>query len=195
MLRSSFPSISHGLVYINIPGRTCLHELFIKYEQVTAWVARFFSTKRRQIIIYYQPPFALDGSMGRRTNRRHYSLVNFKLLVGRNHWPSCWHGSYGIIYNPPQSPQLSMDAHRVININDIHLLLWSNTENLKPTPRVTLRLGGYNDMTQQTLPVFNEVKNPKTLEGKITRSRRILPYWWKFTSCRKISGSKWRMPF
>ena len=28
-----------GLVYINIPGRTCLHELF---EQVTAWVARFF---------------------------------------------------------------------------------------------------------------------------------------------------------
>ena len=26
-------------------------------------------------------------------------------------------------------------------------------ENLKPTPRVTLRLGGYNDMTQQVLPV------------------------------------------
>ena len=31
-----------GLVYINTPGRTCLHELFIEYKQVTAWVARFF---------------------------------------------------------------------------------------------------------------------------------------------------------
>ena len=28
--------------------------------------------------MYYQPPSALDGSMGRRTSRRHYSLVNFK---------------------------------------------------------------------------------------------------------------------
>ena len=42
MLRSSLSSISRGMVYINIPGRTCLHELFIEYEQVTAWVARFF---------------------------------------------------------------------------------------------------------------------------------------------------------
>ncbi len=42
MLRSSLSSVSHGLVYISIPGRTCLHELFIEYEQVTAWVARFF---------------------------------------------------------------------------------------------------------------------------------------------------------
>ena len=49
-------------------------------------------------------------------------------------------------------------------------------ENLKPTPRVALRLGGYNDMTQQMLPVFSKVKNPKTLEGKIIRSRRLLPY-------------------
>ena len=26
----------------------------------------------------YQPPSALDGSMGRRISRRHYSLINFK---------------------------------------------------------------------------------------------------------------------
>ena len=49
-------------------------------------------------------------------------------------------------------------------------------ENLKSTPQVTLRLGGYSNMTQQMLPVFSEVKNPRTLEGKITRSRRLLPY-------------------
>ena len=59
--------------------RTCLHEPFIKYEQVTAWVARFlFQTKWRQIIIYYQPPSALDDSMDRRTSRRHYSLVKLQ---------------------------------------------------------------------------------------------------------------------
>ena len=31
-------------------------------------------------------------------------------------------------------------------------------ENFKPTPRVTLRLGGYNDMTQQILPVSAKLK-------------------------------------
>jgi len=45
MLRSSLPSVSRGLVYINTPGRACLHELFIVYEQVTAWVAQFSSNK------------------------------------------------------------------------------------------------------------------------------------------------------
>ena len=69
--RSSLLSVSHGLVYINIPGRTCLHELFIGYEQVTAWVARFSFKLETN---YHQPPFALDGSMGRRTSRRHYSF-------------------------------------------------------------------------------------------------------------------------
>ena len=45
MQRSSLPSISRGLVYINTPGRTCLHVLFIESEQVTAWEARFSSNK------------------------------------------------------------------------------------------------------------------------------------------------------
>ena len=42
MLQSSLPSVSRGLVYINTPGRACLRELFIEYEQVTTWEARFF---------------------------------------------------------------------------------------------------------------------------------------------------------
>ena len=45
MLRSSLPSVSRGLVYIDTPGRTCLDELFIEYEQVTTWEARFSSNK------------------------------------------------------------------------------------------------------------------------------------------------------
>lgn len=46
---SSLSSISRGLVYINTLGHTYLHELFIEYEQVTAWVARFSYGK--QIVI------------------------------------------------------------------------------------------------------------------------------------------------
>ena len=45
MLRSSLPSVSRGMVYINISGRTCLDELFIDYEQVTTWEARFSCNK------------------------------------------------------------------------------------------------------------------------------------------------------
>ena len=112
--------------------------------------------------------------MGRRTSRRHYSLVNFKQPVGRDHWPSCWHGSYMIIYNPPQSLQPSVDSHRAMNTNDIHLMLWSIWRISKPTPRVVLRLGGYNGMTQQKLAGFNKFKNSRLLKGKITRPRRLL---------------------
>ena len=43
MLRSSLPSVSRGLVYINTPGRTCLHERVIEYEQAAAWEAQFSS--------------------------------------------------------------------------------------------------------------------------------------------------------
>ena len=42
---SFLPSVSRGLVYINTLGRTCMHELFIEYERVTAWEARFSSNK------------------------------------------------------------------------------------------------------------------------------------------------------
>ena len=45
MLRSSLPSVSRGLIYINTPGRTWLDELFIDYEQVTTCEARFYSNK------------------------------------------------------------------------------------------------------------------------------------------------------
>ena len=101
MLRSYLPSVSRGLVYINTPGRTCLHELFIEYEQVTAWEAGFLPTNWRQIIMYYQPPSALDGSMDMRTSHRHYSLVNFKQPVGKNHWPVADMAHMGSFINPP----------------------------------------------------------------------------------------------
>ena len=45
MLRLSLSSVSRGLVYINTPSRTYLHELCIEYEQVTTWEARFSSNK------------------------------------------------------------------------------------------------------------------------------------------------------
>ena len=42
MLPLSLPSVSRSLIYINTSDRTCLDELFIEYEQVTTWEARFF---------------------------------------------------------------------------------------------------------------------------------------------------------
>ena len=121
MLRSSLPSVSRGLVYINILGHTCLRELIIEYEQVTTWEARFFFQQ-------------IGGKL---------SCV----ISRRLHWTAQWAGAqiaattvwltsnrqleYRIIYHPPQSPQPSMDSHCIINTNDIYLLLWSNMENLK----------------------------------------------------------------
>ena len=67
-----------GLAYINTPGRTCLHESSIEYEQVTAWVARFSSNKLEAN--YHQPLSALDDSMDMRTNRCHYSLVKLQTV-------------------------------------------------------------------------------------------------------------------
>ena len=87
MLRSSLPSVSCGLVYINTSGRTCLHELF---EQVTAWVAQFF---------FQQIGGKLSYTINRRLHRTAQWTcaqvavttvwLNFKQPVGRNHWPSC----------------------------------------------------------------------------------------------------------
>ena len=37
---------------------------------------------------------------------------------------------------------------------------------------------------------LSKFKNPRTMEGKITRSRRLLLYWWKFKGRQKISGLK-----
>ena len=52
MLRSSLPSVSRGLIYINTPGRTCLDELFIDYEQVTTWEARFLFQQMGGKLLY-----------------------------------------------------------------------------------------------------------------------------------------------
>lgn len=109
-----------GLVYINIPGRTCLRELFIKYEQVIAWVAGFLPTNWRQIIINRRLHWMDQWTCAQIVATT--VKLNFKQPVGRNHWLSCWHGSYGIIYNPLQSPQPSMDSHRAINANDIQVM-------------------------------------------------------------------------
>ena len=56
-----------------------------------------------------------------------------------------------------------MDSHRAINTNDIQFMPGYITVKYgesQATPRVTLRLGGYDDMTQQVLPVSANLKTP-----------------------------------
>ena len=135
--------------------------------------------------------------MGWRTSRRHYSLVNFKSPVGRNHWPSCWHGLYRIIYNPPQSPQPSVDSHCAIKWYTSYAGFYhgQNMENLKPTPRVTFQTQGLQWHDSANLASFSKFKNPRAMEGQVTRSRWLLLYWWKFKGRQKSSGleSIWQL--
>ena len=143
MLRSSFPSVSRGLVYINTSDCTCLHQLFIEYEQVTTWEARFSFNKLEAN--YHQPPSALDGSMSRRTSRRHYSLVNFNSQL---------EGTIGRVADTAHTGSfITRRSH--LNLLWIHIVLStpmiyklcrfisrSNMESLKPTPRVTFETRG-----------------------------------------------------
>ena len=71
----------------------------------------------------------------------------------------------------------------------------SNMESLKPTPRVTFETRGLRWHDSANLASFSKFKNPRTMEGRITQSRRLLLYWWKFKDRRKISGleSIWQL--
>ena len=165
MLRSSLLSVSRGLVYINTLGRTCLHELFIEYEQVTAWEARFsLPTNWRQIIIHYQPPSALDGSMGRRTSRRHYSLVKLQ--------NSQLEGTIGRVADTAHTGSFTTRRSH-LNLLWIHIVLstpmiyklcrfisrskYGESQQLLESP---LRLGGYDAMIQQILPGSAKLRTP-----------------------------------
>ena len=53
----------------------------------------------------------------------------------------------GSLITRRSNPHFSMDSYRTVNNNDGHLMLWSNMESLEPTPRVVLRLVGYDDIT------------------------------------------------
>ena len=64
----------------------------------------------------------------------------------------------------------------------------SNMESLKPTPRVTFETRGLRWHDSVNLASFSKFKSPTTMEGKITWSRRLLPYGWKFKGRQKISG-------
>ena len=113
----------------------------------------FLPTNWRQIIMCYQSPSALDGSMGRRTSRRHYSLVNFKNIQ--------LEGTIGRVADTAHRGSfITRRSH--LNLLWIHIMLSTpmiyklcrfisrlSMENLKPTPRVILRLGGYSDMTRE----------------------------------------------
>src|SRR4051812_24448465 len=76
----------------------------------------------------------LEGTIGRVADTVHTGSFTTR----RNHLNLLW---IHIVLSTPMIYKLCRFISR------------SNMENLKPTPRVTLRLGGYDDMTQQVLPV------------------------------------------
>ena len=138
MLRSSFPSASHGLVYINTPSRTYLHELCIEYEQVTTWEARFSSNKLEAN--YHMLSAAVCTWTAQWTCAQVAITtvwLSFKQPVGRNHWPSCDTAHTGSFITRRSHLNL-LWIHIVLSKPMIYKLCWftsrSNMENLKPTP-------------------------------------------------------------
>ena len=111
--------------------------------------------------------------------------LNFKQSVGRNHWPSCWHGSYGIIYNPLQSPQSYVGYITLSNQWYIPSAMVKYEES-QDNSLSHLKTRGLRWHDSANLASFSKFKNPRTMEGKIARSRRLL----LFEGRQKISGLK-----
>ena len=113
----------------------------------------------------------------RRTRRRRCGLVNFNKQPGQTIGRIIDTTYTGSSMTRHGRPQPSADSHRVINARDIQqasqssstrhtllasinfsyqlsticrFMLWPSMKNLKPTPRVDFRLGGYTDMIRQT---------------------------------------------
>ena len=157
MLRSSFPSSSRDLVYINTPGRTCLHEVFIEYKASHSlgspvffqqnggklsytinrrlhWVVQWACAQVAATTVWLTSNSQLEGIIGRVADTAHTG----SFITRRSHLNLLW------IHIMLSTPMI---------YNLCRLISWSNMKNLKPTPRVTLRLRGYNYMTQEMLPV------------------------------------------
>ena len=144
MLRSSLSSVSRGLVYINIPGRTCLH------EQVTAWVARFSFNKMEAKLSYtincrphWMAQWAgaqvaattvlltsnrqLEGTIGRIADTAHMGSFTTR----RSHLNLLW---IHIVLSTPMIYKLCRFISRS---------KYGESQQLLESP---LRLGGYDDM-------------------------------------------------
>src|SRR3954463_12122658 len=83
----------------------------------------------------------LEGTIGRVADTVHTGSFTTR----RNHLNLLW---IHIVLSTPMIYKLCRFLSR------------SNMESFKPTLRVTLRLGDYDDMTQQILPVSAGLRNP-----------------------------------
>ena len=134
------------IVYINTSGRTCLHELFTEYEQVTIWEARFsfkqnggklsYTINRclhwvvqwagaqvAAITVWLTSNHQLEGTIGRVADTAHTG----SFITRRSHLNLMW---IHIVLSTPMIYKLCRFISR------------SNMESLKPTPRVTFETRG-----------------------------------------------------
>ena len=83
-VRLSWPGLHQHI------GPHCLHELFIEYEQVTTWEARFSSNKLEANYHVLSATVCTRWLNGQAHKSPPLQVwLNFKQPVGRNHWPSC----------------------------------------------------------------------------------------------------------
>ena len=146
MLRSSLLSVSRGLVYINTPGRTCLHELFIEYnashslgslvffQQIGGklsytinrrlhWMAQWAGAQVAATTVWLTSNSQLEGTIGRVADMAHTG----SFITRHSHLNLLW---IHIVLSTPMIYKLCRFISR------------SNMESLKPTPRVTFETRG-----------------------------------------------------
>ena len=97
------------------------------------WIAQWAGTQVAATTVWITSNSQLEGTIGRVANTAHTR----SFITHRGHLNLLW---IHIVLSTPMIYNLCRFKSR------------SNIENLKPTPRVTLRLGGYDHMNQQILP-------------------------------------------
>ena len=118
--------------------------------------------------------------------------------------PSCWRSSYGIIYNPPQSPQPFVDSHRAINTNDIQLMSVYITVKYgesQANSSIRLKTRGLQWYDSANVAGFQWSQEPQDVGGKdnpVPEATTILMkiwrpsenFWFKMMNTGLKSGSR-----
>ena len=105
------------------------------------WMAQWAGAQGAATTVWLTSNIQLEGTIGWVADMAHTG----SFITRRSHHNLLW---IHIVLSTPMIYKLC------------RFISWSNMENLKPTPRVTLRLGCYDDMTQQILLLSANLRTP-----------------------------------
>ena len=105
------------------------------------WTVQWAGAQVAATTVWLTSNRQLEGTIGRVADTAHTG----SFITCRSHLNLLW---IHIVLSTPMIYKLC------------RFISWLNMKSFKPTPRVTLRLGGYDDMTKQILPVSANLRTP-----------------------------------